>query len=105
MSILSNARKYLTPNEVELLLNTAKQQRPHGFRNFAVILMAYRHGLRVSELVAVEWSQMDLTAGTVACLRLKNGVPSVHPLSGIELRALRRLKRDCGGSRHVFLSE
>ena len=37
--------------------------------------------------------------------RLKNGMPSVHPLTGIELRALRRLQREQKPGRYVFMSE
>jgi type 1 fimbriae regulatory protein FimE len=49
----------------------------------------------VSELVALRWQQMDLKAGLLHVNR-KSGIPSVHPLRGPELRALRRLKRDDG---------
>ena len=99
MAILSNQRKHLTPHEVDVLLNTCRD-----FRNRTMVLMAYRHGLRCSELTNLEWSQIDLTTGTIALHRLKNGIPSNHPLTGQELRALRRLKRENPNSRHVFLS-
>jgi integrase len=49
--------------------------------------MAYRHGLRVSELVALRWEQIELRQGLLHVNRLKNGVPSTHPLRGVELRA------------------
>ena len=99
MSILSNKRKHLTPHEVEVLLKTCKVPRNH-----TMILLAYRHGLRVSELISLEWTQIDLTAGTVALQRMKNGIPSTHPLTGQELHSLRRLRRENPHSRHVFLS-
>ena len=63
MSILSNKRKHLTPHEVEVLLKTCKDHRNH-----TMILLAYRHGLRVSELISLEWNQMDLTPGTISLL-------------------------------------
>jgi len=53
-----------------------------------LILIAYRHGLRVSELVSLRWDQIDLAQGLVHVARLKNGTPSVHPLRGPELRAV-----------------
>jgi type 1 fimbriae regulatory protein FimB/type 1 fimbriae regulatory protein FimE len=55
-------------------------------------------------LTNLEWSQIDLITGTISLARLKNGIPSVHPLTGQELRALKRLRRDHPNSRHVFLS-
>jgi type 1 fimbriae regulatory protein FimE len=105
MSILSNSRKYLTPHEVETVCNIAKRQKHHGFRNYTMILLAFRHGLRVSELINLEWNTVDLATGTIAVNRLKHGTPSVHPLTGNELRALRRLRRDNPESRYVFVSQ
>jgi integrase len=69
-------------------------------------LLAYRHGLRVSELVALRWDQVDLKSGHLHVRRVKNGTPSTHPMQGDELRALRQLARewpDHGG--FVFVSE
>jgi integrase len=63
-------------------------------RDALVILMAYRHGLRASELVALRWDQIDLKAGTLHVVRLKQGSPSTHPLRGPEIRALRAWKRE-----------
>src|SRR4051794_30276512 len=71
-----------------------------------MILIAYRHGLRVSELVALRWDQIDFTLGHLQVRRLKGGIDSVHPLSGREIRALRRLKRESPpDARFVFLTE
>jgi type 1 fimbriae regulatory protein FimB/type 1 fimbriae regulatory protein FimE len=52
-----------------------------------MILMAFRHGLRASELCSLRWKQVDLVHARLHVHRLKNGMPSVHPLTGIELRA------------------
>jgi type 1 fimbriae regulatory protein FimE len=71
-----------------------------------MLLLAYRHGLRVSELVSVRWDQVDLKHGLLHVKRLKNGTPSTHPLRGPELRALRRLQQAQGGpGAYVFVSE
>jgi site-specific recombinase XerD len=105
MSILSNQRKYLTATEIEKLISAAKQSKTFAHRNATMILIAYRHGLRCSELISLQWHQIDLRTGTIACNRLKNGIPSVHPLTGTELRALKRLRRENPNSRHVFLSQ
>ena len=72
------------------------------------ILLAYRHGLRASELVAVRWDDINLQAGKLHVRRSKGGETSVHPLGARELRALRRLQRETPeGQRsvHVFISE
>jgi len=71
-----------------------------------MILLAYRHGLRVSELVALKWDQVDLKTGLLHVRRAKNGTPSTHPMQGDELRSLRQLARewpDNGG--FVLVSE
>src|SRR5215469_675393 len=82
-------REYLTEPEVERLIKAAKANR-HGRRDATMILLAFRHGLRAAEIVDLRWDQVDL--GRNACLhvrRVKNGMPSVHPLQGDEMRALR----------------
>jgi type 1 fimbriae regulatory protein FimB/type 1 fimbriae regulatory protein FimE len=70
-----------------------------------MILIAYRHGLRVGELCALTWDQVDFGQGLLYVTRLKRGVPSVHPLGGEELRAMRRLRRDQLEVRHLFQTE
>jgi integrase len=70
-----------------------------------MILLGYRHGLRASELCDLQWSQVELATGRLHVRRAKNGSPSVHPLQGDEIRALRRLWRDQGASSHVFMTE
>jgi type 1 fimbriae regulatory protein FimB/type 1 fimbriae regulatory protein FimE len=97
-------REYLTEREVERLMKAAGDNR-HGHRDATMILLAFRHGFRASELCALRWDQVDLVHGRLHVSRLKNGMPSVHPLTGTELRALRRLKREQEPGRYVFLSE
>ena len=53
----------------------------------------------------MRWDAIDLDQGKVHCNRRKNGAPSVHPLAGVELRALRRVKRESPESAFVFVSE
>ena len=100
-------REYLTADEVKRLLETARA-RPgrNGHRDATMILIAYRHGLRVSELVAMRWDMLDLKRGTFHVVRRKNGRPSVHLIRGDEIRALRRDERlQPVGSPYVFVSE
>jgi len=66
----------------------------HGHRDATMILVAYRHGLRVSELVDLRWDQVDFRTATLHVRRVKQGTPSTHPIVGDELRALRRLQRE-----------
>ena len=77
----------------------------HRHRDRTLILIGYRHGLRVSELVALRWDQVDLKAGRLHVVRLKNGSPATHPLRGPELRALRQLQREYPRSSYVFQTE
>jgi type 1 fimbriae regulatory protein FimE len=98
-------REYLTPAEVEKLLQASSRVGRHGARDRTLILLAYRHGLRVSELVAMRWEQIDFKAGLVHVARLKNGLPSTHPIRGPELRALRELRRDYPDSPYLFVTE
>ena len=99
------SREYLTPLEVDALIKAAKSTGRHKHRDGTLILIAYRHGLRVSELVSLRWDQVDLKQGKLHVNRLKNGSPSVHPLRGPEIRALRRLQRDYQRSPYVFSTE
>src|SRR3954454_13514839 len=88
-------REYLTPEEVELLITTAQKRigarTPH--RDATMILLAYRHGLRASELCSLRWGMLDLAQGRFHVTRRKNGRPSVHLLRGNEIRDLRRFQR------------
>jgi integrase len=70
-----------------------------------MILVTFRHGLRASEACDLRWDQVDFNTATLAVRRVKNGSPSTHPLSGDEMRAFRRLKRESPPSPFVFLSQ
>jgi integrase len=98
-------REYLTEAEVNRLIAATGNNR-HGHRDATMVLVAYRHGLRVAELVTLRWDSIDFAHGRLHVNRAKGGSDSVHPLSGRELRALRRLKRDQEPeSPFVFTSE
>jgi integrase len=97
-------REHLTTDEVERLIDAAKKNR-HGHRDALMTLLAFRHGLRAGEVCDLRWEQVDFKTGTLHVRRLKNGTPSTHPLTGRELRALRRHKRETEGSPFVFVSE
>jgi integrase len=98
-------REYLTDAEVERLTEAAKANR-YGHRDATMVLLAYRHGLRASELVDLRWDQIDFDNATLAVRRAKKGTPSTHPIRGDALRALRRLAREQDPkSPFVFTSE
>ena len=98
-------REYLTTDEVERLMKAAGKNR-HGHRDSLMILVAYRHGLRVSELIDLRWDQIDWSKGNLHVRRLKGGIDSVHPVMGDELRGLRKLQREQEPrSAFIFTSE
>lgn len=98
-------REYLTEAEVERL-TTATRDNRNGQRDAAMILLAFRHGLRASELVDLRWDQVEFATGALHVRRVKQGTPSTHPILGDELRALRRLQREQEPrSPFVFTSE
>jgi type 1 fimbriae regulatory protein FimE len=99
------SREFLTPAEVERLAEAAQGVGRHGHRDTTMILIAYRHALRVSELTSLRWDQVDLAQGLLHVRRRKNGNPSTHPLHGPELRALRRLQRDYPNCPYIFTGE
>jgi len=98
-------REYLLPDEINRVLAAAKTLGRHGHRDHTLILLAYRHGLRVSELIALRWDMVDLKQGLLHVTRLKNGVDSTHPLRGPELRALRKLLAQFPDSPYLFITE
>src|SRR4030095_15020347 len=99
------SREYLTEQEVERLIKAAGKIGRHTLRDQTLILITYRHALRVSELIALRWDAVDLEAGFIHVARRKKGRASTHPLSGRELRMLRRLRRDYPDTPFVLVSE
>jgi type 1 fimbriae regulatory protein FimB/type 1 fimbriae regulatory protein FimE len=97
-------REYLTAAEVEALMDGTKGDR-QSHRDATMILLAFRHGLRAAELVALEWSQVDFATATLHVRRVKKGTPATHPIRGDEMRALRRLQRESPASPFLFVSE
>lgn len=102
----SRPREYLTPAEVRQLADAAKRVGRHGFRDKVLILTIYRHGFRVAEVTDLEWPRIHFDRlSTMHVKRVKNGIPSQHPLGKEEVRQLRQLHRSNGESRFVFHSE
>ena len=90
------SREHLTPAEIDRLITAAQRLGRHGHRDATMILLAYRHGLRVSELVGLRREQVDLRQGLLHVRRRKNGLPSTHPCAA---RNSGRCTRCCGTMR------
>jgi len=95
---------YLNLKQIEKLVATAKQNK-YGLRDGLIILLAFRHGLRVSEIVTLTWQGVDLSDGKIYIIRSKNGSSGYHLLQGDEIRLLRRLQRETISSRFLFIGE
>ena len=77
---LTVKRRYLTEREVERLMDCARKHGRYGHRDATMILVAYRHGLRASEVCDLQWQQIELSEGRLHVHRVKNGISSVHPI-------------------------
>src|SRR5262245_4007897 len=90
---LTVKQRYLTEREVERLMDSARKYGRYGHRDATMILVAYRHGLRASEVCDLQWQQIELSEGRLHVHRVKNGIPSVHPIRGDEMRAAQATPR------------
>jgi type 1 fimbriae regulatory protein FimB len=81
-------KNFLTEAEMTRLLQAAKQGR-YGVRDYALLLLGYRHGLRVSELVGLRLDHLRLAEGRLWVARLKGSRATDQPLQGDTLRAVR----------------
>lgn len=104
-----NGKDFLTEAEAKQLLVAARDGR-YGIRDYLLVLMMYRHGLRVSELIDVRLKDLDLATARIFVRRKKGSLSTHQPIEADELRALRawldkRGRRDDAASSYLFLSE
>jgi integrase len=71
-------REHLTEKEVDRLIKAVRDNR-YGHRDATMVLIAFRHGLRASELCDLRWDQLDFGQAVLHVRRAKNGTPSTHP--------------------------
>jgi type 1 fimbriae regulatory protein FimB len=83
------SKNYLDPSEIDRLLEAAKDGR-HGERDYALLLLMYRHGLRVSESVHLKKDQVNLRQSRIWVKRAKGSLDTEQPIAGDELRAIKR---------------
>ena len=84
-----NRRRFLTAKEVQAMMQAARQG-PTGERDYCLILLAFRHGMRISELLDLHYHDLDLHEGRVNVRLLKNGFSTIHPLRFDEREAIER---------------
>ncbi len=100
-----NERQYLTLDEMERLIAAAKKLGRYPHRDSTLLLLMYRHGLRVGEAVNLQWRDVNFITKHLYVRRLKKGSPSNQPLYGDEVRSLRQLQREYPDSPWLFTSE
>jgi site-specific recombinase XerD len=100
-------RDYLHPKEIDRLLEAARSFPRYGTRNYALMLTAFRHAFRISEVVDLRVSDVNLDSGRIYCRRLKGSASNTHPMEGDEIRALRKWlkERPKTALDFVFVSE
>lgn len=98
-------KDFLTSHEIDRLLTASKKSR-HGIRDHLLVLMMFRHGLRVSEAVTIKIEDIDLKRSRLWVRRLKNGLSVEQPIPGDELRTIKRFLRSRDSKLPwLFLSE
>jgi type 1 fimbriae regulatory protein FimB/type 1 fimbriae regulatory protein FimE len=99
------SREFLHPEELKELLQAVSVRGRHQHRDYTLLLLMYRHGLRVTEAVTLRWDAISLKSKTIWVERLKGSDSSNHPLQDDEIETLTELKRLQPNSVWLFPSE
>lgn len=98
-------RRHLLHAEIQSMITQSRTEPGHGLRNALLILLAYNHALRVTELLALRWSDINLHQGLIRITRTNNGRSSIQTLDAIAAGWLFRLWRSApANSEFVFCS-
>lgn len=93
------SKSYLTESEINVLLQSVdKVFKRTSLRNYLIILMLYRHGLRVSELCNLTWHNIDLKSNRLSLNRLKGSISGYHPMQNDTIKLLKRYSKTKHGS-------
>lgn len=99
------SRTYLNLAEINELLLAAQARGRHTERDYALLLLMFRHGLRVSEAIALRWDAISFDDRKISINRIKGSLSGAHPLQADEIEALKALKARGYDSRALFVSE
>jgi type 1 fimbriae regulatory protein FimB/type 1 fimbriae regulatory protein FimE len=96
-------REHLLKSEVDALLEVAAEKSRYPARDYALILMTFRHGLRASEVAMLRWPDVDLAQQQLYIKRVKGSISGTHPLQPDELEAIQALRQDAISE--IFVNE
>lgn len=104
--IADRTTDFITEQELEKMLKAASNRR-HKERDKAIMMVMYWHGMRVTELVNIKLSHLDLTAARLTAKRIKNSRSTEHPIRGDVMRSIKRWTnlRGLGGLPWLFVNE
>jgi integrase len=94
-------REWLTEDEVKALVKAAKSSR-YGKRDEMLLLLMFKHGLRMNEAASLQWSHIDLNNRQITILRSKDGDKETYPLDPTAYKKLKQWKRE---SAYIFQSQ
>ncbi len=100
------SREYLSSSEVNRLLQAAslgKSRQPD--RDYALVLMLFRHGLRANEASNLKWDAISFDDRSIWITRSKKGISGSHDLQADEIEALEAVRKRFPNGAYVFQSE
>lgn len=109
LTVDSRSKNFLTDSEIKKFLSASRKGR-HSIRDYCLMLMTYRHGLRVSELIDIRFNDLDIDSTRIYVRRVKGSLSTHQPIEGDELRSIRAWLRERANystsySDYLFLSE